>query len=355
MHSRSRTLLVVVSFCLLGLGIVPARATAFTWTGLGSSDGTWIDPDNWSGGSGYPGPLPFSNDTVLFPALSQRYSLRVPITGGGIFASSITFAGPVFEGHVYSMWVQGDIYVAGGIAATSATAPDLDVDGFLAFTGSATVRNLTGSGNVRSYYPGPATLTVLGNSSNFAGTLGDWDPSAPLSLMVGAGSTLTLGGSNTYTGATTINGGTLVVDGSLGSAVAINDGGTLAPGNGQLTLLSGLTMTSGSTLEMEFGGLGLFDQLDVQGVFAAGGTLDLNLIGGYTPTPGDSFAIFNGATPGYDSGSFAITTNLGGGLSWDTSALASTGVVSVVPEPSTCAIVVVALLGGIVLLRWRRA
>src|SRR5262249_41032318 len=89
---------------------------------------------------------------------------------------------------------------------------------------------------------------------------------------------------------------------------------------------------------------GLFDRLDMQGVFIAGGTLNLMLTNGFTPQNGASFQIFNGTTPDFDAGSFTLTTNLGGGLYWDTSALASTGVVLVVPEPGTAALVVFGLL-----------
>jgi hypothetical protein len=67
------------------------------------------------------------------------------------------------------------------------------------------------------------------------------------------------------------------------------------------------------------------------------------LIDGFTPMEGASFQIFNGASPGFDAGSFQFATNLGGGLSWDTTALASTGIVSVVPEPGAVALVVIGL------------
>jgi hypothetical protein len=106
-------------------------------------------------------------------------------------------------------------------------------------------------------------------------------------------------------------------------------------------------MNGGSTLSMQFGGAGagLYDQLDVQGHFTAGGSLSLDLINGFTPLKGESFTIFNGGAPGFDAGSFTIDTNLGSGLHWDTSALASTGVVTVVPEPSTSALWILGAAG----------
>ncbi len=180
------------------------------------------------------------------------------------------------------------------------------------------------------------------------------------SLQKQASGTVVLSGSNSYTGATTIESGRLIVNGNqsaatglvtvkngatlggsgvLGGAVIVESGGRLGPGNspGQLTLESDLTLGTGSLLEMEFAGTeaGQYDQLDVQGIFIAGGTLHLSIIGAYVPVYGDVFTIFNGQTPGFTSGSFTLTTNLGGGLTWDTSRMAEEGIVEVVPEPST--------------------
>lgn len=208
-----------------------------------------------------------------------------------------------------------------------------------------------------------------------AGNINVADPIATGSNGVskdGSG-TLTLGGTNTYTGATTVNVGTLLVNGSIGGsatvsneailggsgtiggAVLIEAGGTLAPGNspGQLTLLNDLTMEDESFLEIQIAGItsGLYDQLDVQGTFIAGGTLHLLLINGFVPLAGTSLTIFNGSTPGFDSGIFTIATNLSGGLFWDTSALFSSGVIIVVPEPSTIGLIT---LGGAALLALRR-
>ena len=96
-----------------------------------------------------------------------------------------------------------------------------------------------------------------------------------------------------------------------------------------------------------------FDRLDAQGIFTAGGTLNLQLIDGFVPVAGNSFLIFNGPTPGFDVGSFTFTTNLGGRLFWDTSALASSGIVSVIPKTETVGLVTLRL-GSLVLLRRQR-
>jgi hypothetical protein len=115
-------------------------------------------------------------------------------------------------------------------------------------------------------------------------------------------------------------------------------------------------MQDGAVLVMEFSGTGagLYDQLDVQGTFAAGGTLSLTLIDGFTPLYGASFTIFDGSTPGFDNGSFTLATNLGDGLYWDTSFLATAGIVTVVPEPSTGVLLSLGALGAALASRKRR-
>lgn len=208
---------------------------------------------------------------------------------------------------------------------------------------------------------------------------------------VGAG-TLTLTNTNTYTGQTVISGGTLALSGSasiatstsiivgasttfdvsgvtggysLGSGQTLSGtgtvvgamtvGGTLAPGAspGDLNLADNLTL--GGTLNLEVTGItsGLFDRLvgDGSNTLTLGGTLNMNNTG-YTATLGDEITVFSGW--GTINGAFASVTgtDLGGGLSWDTSGLATLGKLSVIPEPAT------ALLGGLgllALLRRRRA
>ena len=255
--------------------------------------------------------------------------------------------------------------VAGAAGALSSSSPH-QIDGTLTLSsGTNAIASLSGSGTVNL---GANQLTVNGGS--FGGTI----TGAGGTLVKSGTGPLLLTGTNAYTGLTTVNGGLLTVNGSIagpatvqtmatlggsgtiGGAVTVQSGGALSPGSsfgdtGQLTLKSDLTLSGGSALLMEFDGTGsgLYDQLDVQGLFAAGGTLQLTTDEGYTPALGDSFTLFNGTTPGFESGSFLISTNLGEGLAWDTSSLALTGVVTVVPEPSTWALLLTALF---LLLGW---
>jgi autotransporter-associated beta strand protein len=154
---------------------------------------------------------------------------------------------------------------SGAIIDFSGTA-GLNNDGRLS-TGS-----IEGAGN---YYLGSNELTVGGSnlSTTVSGIISDHGPQS-VNLTATGGSiiktgtgTLTLTGTNTYTGGTTLDGGTLSVTGNIPSSsgatidaggtlegsgtvatTAVNDGGTLAPGNsvGTLTISGNLVLTSGA-------------------------------------------------------------------------------------------------------------
>ncbi|HEU5396458.1 MAG TPA: autotransporter-associated beta strand repeat-containing protein, partial [Verrucomicrobiae bacterium] len=184
----------------------------------------------------------------------------------------------------------------------------------------------------------------------------------------GAG-TLTLAGANTYLGGTVINNGTLALGASgsianstnlviaagvfdvsapggftLGSGKKVSgfgtvngnftvaSGATLAPGGsiGTLTFNNALTLVPGCTNIFEIQHSPLTnDNLRVSGVLTLNGTLIVTNIGAAALAAGDSFKLFNA---GSVSGSFAniILPPLGNpNLVWNTSALNSSGVISI--------------------------
>lgn len=232
-----------------------------------------------------------------------------------------------------------------------------------------TVAGLTGGGQIYSFGGSAGELTVntgAGPNQNYYGSLGSSFPNFSL-VKTGIG-TLILSGANTYTGATTVNDGTLIINGSTGvaSTVTVNENGTLggtgtisgvvnvagtlAPGEspGTLNFQNSLSLESTATLAIEITdvGAGEFDVLNGDGsnTLSLGGFLTLDNTG-YSATLGDSISIFtNWSTI---TGSFISIsgTDLGAGLSWDTSNLYTMGTLSVVPEPSTYA-----ALGGLLAL-----
>jgi len=191
------------------------------------------------------------------------------------------------------------------------------------------------------------------NTTNtYAGYIGN---SGVTSLIkVGTG-TLTLTGTNSYSGGTTISGGMLLVNNLIGSgsgsgsvtvasggtlggtgiisgAVAVNSGGGFAPGNplGTLTISNNLTLAGGSTTFMQIEHSPLTNSaVKVSGTLVQAGTLNVTNVSGIAFAVGDSFKLFNAA--GY-SGSFAsfYLPSLSAGLGWNTSALNTSGILSVV-------------------------
>lgn len=112
----------------------------------------------------------------------------------------------------------------------------------------------------------------------------------------------------------------------------INNGGQIWPGSslGVTHVLGDLTMADGSIL-IEISGTAdaLYDRLIVDGMLAAGGTLDVALVG-YSPVAGDSFDVLDFSSV---IGSFTLgLPTLDTGLIWDTSALMSDGLLSVVAD-----------------------
>jgi len=174
-------------------------------------------------------------------------------------------------------------------------------------------------------------------------------------LVKTGGGTLTLSGTNTYAGTTTISGGLLLVtntarsatgvgavtvqgggtlggNGIVASAVTVNSGGALAPGNplGTLTISNNLTLSVGSTTFMQIQHSPLTNNtVKVTGTVTEGGTLNVTNMSVAAFANGDSFTLFNAA--GY-SGAFAnvVLPSLPVGLAWNTNSLNISGTLSVV-------------------------
>lgn len=228
----------------------------------------------------------------------------------------------------------------------------------------------------------PRTLTLAGAnaaSNTIASVISNSTKGGVVNLEKTGDGTWVVSGANTYTGATSVADGTLLVNGAHtgGGAYAVAAGATLGgsgstsgaltvngvvnpgtAGAGTLTVNGNGTFVGGSTALFQIGGAtaGQFDKLSLTGTLTAGGTLDVDLINGFTPTAGNSFDILDFTTA---TGAFSLSLpSLGGGLSWNTSQLLTTGTISVaaaiasVPEPGAAALAV--LGGGALVVRARR-
>ena len=157
-------------------------------------------------------------------------------------------------------------------------------------------------------------------------------------MRVGPGCAVVFFGS--YNGGATGT-GTVYIEGDMRpghSPAAVTFEGDLVMGNGAALVAELAGTTPGSQ----------YDVVDVGGSLALAGTLDVELLYGFQPQVGQTFDILN-FDPANLSGEFdAIDLpDLGGGLSWDTSNLYTTGALGVVPEPATLALVGLGMLAVI--------
>ncbi len=220
----------------------------------------------------------------------------------------------------------GTLALHNGNALSDSSAVNVESGAELIVFSSETVGSLAGAGTVRI---ASATLTV--GSDNTTTTC-----SGQVTNTMGTGNltktgtgTFTLSGNSIYTGVTNVEGGTLVLTGSLASAVnvgtsatfdgrggnsqavAVQAGGllTINGNNAEDFTTGGLTLASGATFHADIGGTTAgsgYDQLLVNGGVALGNAnLDLALIGGFTPTAGNTFTLISNDGVDPVTGTFA--------------------------------------------------
>lgn len=222
-------------------------------------------------------------------------------------------------------------------------------------------------------------LLLADDSAGGTGKLVSWSLSfkitpdaAPLQLA-GPGSTLTIGTPQTLAN-DIVNQGTLVGPTGDGQAVTLTGdltgaggfqgnfilNGTYSPGNSPaaVTFDGDTVFGPDHVLTMEIGGTAPgteYDTIAVTGLLTLDGALNISFIDGYVPSPGDSFQFFTATSFG---GGFAqITFSSFGSYVWDVSALAGTGLLTLVavPEPSTYAAFAGLAALGFVIRRRRQA
>jgi trimeric autotransporter adhesin len=289
----------------------------------------------------------------------------------------------------------------GGANGSLAPVVSITNNGTLQFNRSTTISqgtdfNNTVSGTGGIIQSGSGT-TVLSGSNSYSGTTRVTAGVLEVSSANGLGNsttatiqggTLALSGSGSMGSVTNIqNNGTLDVTARTGGNLTIGPTqtvsgsgtfrgnftleGSLAPGNspGLQTYDGNLTLGLGSTILMEITGTARgteYDAIDVTGTLGYGGALTLNFANAFSE--GDTFNLFdfNNQVEMFSSinltGSYtgAMTNNLG---VWTYSTGGthvlmdqSTGVVSVVPEPSTYALIALAGAAFLLVRRpWRKA
>jgi autotransporter-associated beta strand protein len=255
--------------------------------------------------------------TIANP-VSQSASTTVGGSGPLNFTGSYTLSG---GGRTLTVNNTANTTISGGIIEDgTARKFTKSGTGSLVFSG---VNTNTGGTQVSA-----GTLALVGSGALGSGAI-TVSTGATLDVSGRADGTLTV-----ISGQTLLGGGTIIGDANIA--------GILAPGTsaGLLTFNGKLTLESGSQTLMEIGVTGRgtgYDAVDVAGKLTFDGTLTLSLINGYTGNMGDSFQLFNASEY---AGVFQNVDQpaLANGLSWDLSNLPSSGLIAVVPEPSSIAL-----------------
>jgi autotransporter-associated beta strand protein len=232
-----------------------------------------------------------------------------------------------YNGSAEVPWVGGTSAVFWGTAGT-VTLSGTQAAGSLTF--KTTGYTLTGGTLSLS---GPSITVETGAASiNSAvgGTTG---------LTKSGSGILNLGAANNYSGSTTIAAGTLNVLNATGSAtgsgpIAVNtgamlggtgfvqgdvtNGGIVSPGVtvGTLRLGSTFTQTADGKLNIGLASTGSYDVLAVTGAATLAGTLDVSLVGGFTPQLDNAFQIITAAGLGGTSFTDLVLPPLAGNLGW---------------------------------------
>jgi len=223
-------------------------------------------------------------------------------------------------------------------------------------TDTATLSTIiSGSGRVNQFGSG---TTILTGQNTFAGT-----------TTVTAGTLLANSGSALGTSTVSVmNNGTLGGNGTIHGAATIASGGALIPGAdgvGSLDFIGGLTLAAGSMTSFQIHSTSDFTSISLTGQSVTyGGSLLFNLID-FSPVAGDQFRVFNMTGGALETGTFSSvvvgsSSLLGTGNLWSGSNAGVTyefdgvtGILSVqtVPEPATSALMAIAALAGVQLLR----
>jgi autotransporter-associated beta strand protein len=312
---------------------------AYVLGGLTGSTNINMGAGTSGGGSGYVSIGNNSRNTTYSGALSGSAGLTKIGTGTLVLSGINSYTGGTRVNDGTLTALNGNNIPNTGTVTLANVA-----SAYLNIAGSETIGPLSGGGATGGTVLLSAnTLTISNNvTTTFAGIISGTGGAL---IKTGTGKQV-LSGNNSYTGSTDVNGGTLIINGTHTSATTVNSA-TLG-GTGTISV-GALTLTNGTTLAIEIAGTSSYDIVAGTGAIDLGGaTLSLSL-GTFTPTDGNTFTIMTGTiTPSQFASGLTVI-----GLQDDNTpytfdiAYNPTSVVlsfGVIPEPSTWALVAMALV-----------
>jgi hypothetical protein len=243
---------------------------------------------------------------------------RLKFAGGGTNNGKINLQGGTFE-MSYQLTNGANTGQIEGRGTLIVGSTGLTNNGNMAFSGGVSdvfgdVHNSTGTASQGITISGNSNVTFWDDVTN--GT----SASDPTLFKVSSGSVATFFG--TYSGNGVSGTGSVFYEADVSpgfSPASVNYGGNV-------------TLDSTSDLKIELGGRTVgtqYDKLNVAGQLSLDGKLDVSLINGFKPKKGDTFDILDwGSLTGTFAGGVNLPT-LGGRIVWNSSALYSTGVLSV--------------------------
>jgi pectate lyase len=112
----------------------------------------------------------------------------------------------------------------------------------------------------------------------------------------------------------------------------LTNSGAILPGNspGQLAIAGNYTQNADGVLSIDLASAASYDKLIVQGDVDLAGLLEVNLLENYMPGEGATFDVLDWTGSSSNAFDMLALPDLGGALAWDTSLLASQGVLSVI-------------------------
>ena len=264
-------------------------------------------------------------------ALANLTNIVASGSGGGVFGG-VGFAGAVFRGATQTITPVGGVFtnkatlVDGGAGQAIAEflvreGANVTVQGNVVNTSTDTMTSTAGFTEALVTVDGTGSqLTVNGNFANSQSSTLPGADFATVTLsnggnltingtftQTGDGATLEIGNGSTLTAtAVDLEGGWLVGTGTIVGDL-INNNGVINPGDpGTLTVEGDFSQGQNGLLILDFSSgdpATGFDNLSITGNANVDGTLEVDLLNGFTPTLGETFVILNFA--GTLSGDFA--------------------------------------------------